>query len=49
MTLKMTELMVDMRRVTGLEASRHGFMNSSPGPERLAQVHAFYGLDKLEF
>ena len=48
-TLKMTEMMVDLRRLTGLAASRHGFMNSTPGPERLDQVMAFYGLDKLRF
>ena len=48
-TLKMTEMMVDLRRLPGLAASRHGFMNSTPGPERLDQVMAFYGLDKLRF
>jgi len=48
-TLKMTETMVDLRRLTGLRASRHGFMNSVPSHERLEQVMAFYGLDNLEF
>lgn len=48
-TLKMTEMMVDLRRATGLAPSRHGFMNSTPGRERLDQVMAFYGLDRLEF
>lgn len=48
-TLKMTETMVDLRRVAGLSASRHGFMNSVPGADRVDQVLAFYGLDGLRF
>ena len=48
-TLKMTELMVDMQRTTGILPSRHGFMNSVPSKERLDEVAAFYGIDRLKF
>lgn len=48
-TLKMTELMVDIRRATGIRHSRHGFFNSVPSPERVDQVASFYGVDKLKF
>jgi Asp/Glu/hydantoin racemase len=48
-TLKVTETMVDLARVSGLRASRHGFANTSPGRERVDQVLAFYGLDKVKF
>ena len=47
--LKMTELMVDLRRATGIRHSRHGFFNSVPSPERVDQVASFYGVDKLKF
>jgi allantoin racemase len=49
LTLKMAEMMVDLRRLTGVAPSRHGWMNSAPGRERLDQVLAFYGLDRLKF
>jgi len=49
MTLKMTELMVDMKRATGILPSRHGWMNSVPSKERLDQVASFYGVDRLKF
>ena len=48
-TLKMAELMVDLKRATGVAPSRHGWMNATPGKERLDQVAAFYGLDRLKF
>ena len=48
-TLKMVELMVDLKRTTGILPSRHGWMNSVPSQERLDQVAAFYGIDRLKF
>ncbi len=48
-TLKMTEMRVDLQRVSGMTASRHGFMNSVPSKDRVDEVMAFYGLDKLSF
>jgi allantoin racemase len=48
-TMKMAELMVDLRRATGIKHSRHGWFNSVPGQQRLDQVAAFYGVDKLKF
>ena len=48
-TLKMTELMVDLRKSTGIRHSRHGWFNSVPSTERLDQVAAFYGVDRLKF
>ena len=48
-TLKMAELMVDLRRATGISHSRHGWFNSVPSKERLDQVAAFYGVDRLRF
>ena len=48
-TLKMAELMVDLKRATGILPSRHGWMNSVPSKERLDQVAAFYGIDRLKF
>lgn len=48
-TMKMAELMVDLYRATGIRHSRHGFFNSVPSQERVAQVGAFYGVDKLKF
>lgn len=46
-TIKMAELMVDLRGVSGMTVSRHGRFNSAPPAERVQQVMAFYGLDKL--
>jgi Asp/Glu/hydantoin racemase len=48
-TMKMTELMVDLARATGIKHSRRGWFNSVPGKDRLDQVAAFYGVDKLTF
>jgi allantoin racemase len=41
-TIKMTELFVDLKRATGLSHSRHGFYNAAPPPERTAAVMDFY-------
>ena len=48
-TLKMTEAMVDLTRATGIKHSRHGFYNAVPSMERVDQVAAFYGVDKVKF
>ncbi len=48
-TMKMAEMMVDMYRATGIRHSRHGWFNSVPSRERVTQVGAFYGVDKLKF
>jgi Asp/Glu/hydantoin racemase len=46
-TIKMAETMVDLRKSSGLTASRHGWFNSAPKPERVQDVMRFYGLDRL--
>jgi allantoin racemase len=48
-TMKMAELMVDLRRSTGVSHSRQGWFNAAPNPERVAQVAGFYGMDRLGF
>ena len=48
-TMKMAELMVDLYRATGIRHSRHGWFNSVPSQERVDQVGAFYGVDRLKF
>ncbi|MSO77338.1 MAG: racemase [Alphaproteobacteria bacterium] len=46
-TMKMAEMMVELRQVSGMTASRQGWFNARPRPERVAEVLAFYGLDRL--
>lgn len=46
-TIKMAEMMVDMRRNSGITASRHGWFNAGPKMERVKQVMEFYGTDRL--
>ncbi|MBV9782900.1 MAG: hypothetical protein JO264_03690 [Acidisphaera sp.] len=46
-TLKMAECMVELKRSTGLSASREGWFNAAPKRERVQEVLAFYGLDRL--
>jgi Asp/Glu/hydantoin racemase len=48
-TMKMAEMMVDLQRATGIRHSRAGWFNSVPSQERLDQVAAFYGVDRLKF
>jgi allantoin racemase len=48
-TMKMTELMVDLHRATGIRHSRHGWFNAVPSKQRVAEVAAFYGVDRLAF
>ena len=46
-TMKMAELMVDLRRSVGLEVSRGTCYTAAPPTERLAELLAFYGHDRL--
>ena len=46
-TIKMAEMMVDLRKGSGLTASLHGWFNAAPRPERVAEVMRYYGLDRL--
>lgn len=48
-TMKMAELMVDLRRSTGNTRSRQAWFNAQPNRDRVAQVAAFYGVDRLAF
>jgi allantoin racemase len=41
-TIKMTEMMVELRASTGLAHSRHGWHNAAPPAARVAQVMDFY-------
>jgi allantoin racemase len=45
-TLKMAEMMVDLKESTGLSPSRRGWMNAAPPRERVRQVLDFYGLGR---
>ena len=47
LTFKTAEMMVDLRRTSGMMQSRAGWGHNAPNPKRVAQVQAFYGLDKL--
>ncbi len=42
LTIKMTETMVDLRQMTGLRHSRHGFHNAAPPADRVRAVMQFY-------
>jgi hypothetical protein len=46
-TLSLAECLADLKRTTGLSASRHGWFGEAPKRERVAQVMKFYGLDRL--
>lgn len=46
-TIKTAEMMVDMKRNSGLTVSRQGWFNAAPKPERVRQVMKFYGIDNL--
>ena len=48
-TMKMAELMVDLYRATGIRHSRQGWFNAVPSGERVKEVEAFYGVDRLKF
>ncbi len=46
-TLNLCECQVDLRRNTGLVASRNGWFSGQPDRERTREVMSFYGLDRL--
>lgn len=46
-SFKFAELLVDLRRVSGMKPSRHGFFHDAPDLRRYEQVLAFYGLQDL--
>ena len=48
-TMKMAEMMIDLKRATGITHSRHGWFNGVKSKERVAEVATFYGLDRLKF
>jgi len=48
-TMKMAELMVDLRRSTGIIHGRQGWFNAQPSRARVAQVVDSYGVDRLKF
>jgi allantoin racemase len=46
-TIKMAESLVDLRRTTGISASRKGYFRSRPPAERIEELMRFYKLDSL--
>jgi allantoin racemase len=47
-TIKMAEMMVGMRRVTGVAPSRRGFFRSQPQRARVKELLDFYGLNNID-
>ena len=46
-SFKFAELLVDLRRVSGMKPSNHGFFHAAPDRGRFEQVLAFYGVQDL--
>lgn len=46
-TIKMAEMMVDLRRSSGLALARHGYFTDKPPRERVKELMALYGLNAL--
>jgi allantoin racemase len=46
-TIKMAEALVDLRRASGVMPSRKGYFRRKPPAERIDELLAFYGLDRL--
>ena len=46
-TFGLAECFVDLKRRTGLGASRHGWYGAAPRKERVQEVLGFYGIDRL--
>ena len=44
---KFAELLVDLRRVSGMKPSAHGYFHAAPDRKRFEQVLEFYGLQDL--
>ncbi len=47
LTLKMTEMMVELRRSTGLAPSRRGWTGAAPRAQRVQEVMRYYGLGRF--
>jgi hypothetical protein len=45
-TIKMAETLVDLRRTSGLAASRKGYFRRRPPAQRIEELMRFYGLDR---
>jgi len=46
-SFKFAEMLVDLRKSSGMKPSRHGFYHAAPDPKRFEQVLEFYGLKEL--
>jgi hypothetical protein len=46
-SFKFAELLVDLKYLSGMQPSRHGFFHDAPDLGRYQQVMAFYGLQDL--
>ncbi len=46
-TIKCAEMLVDLRRSTGVKQSKRGYFAAPPPRERLKELWNFYGLDRL--
>ena len=46
-TLKMSELLVDLKNLTGLSPSRRGWSQASPSKDRMKAVLDFYGMGRF--
>lgn len=46
-TFLMAEMMADLRRISGMQQSRHGWFHAAPDRARVQELLAFYGLDSL--
>ena len=46
-TIKMAEMMVGLRRATGVSPCRRGYFQARPPRERVKELLGFYGLDKV--
>ena len=46
-SFKFAELLVDLRRVSGMKPSAHGFFHAAPDRRRVDQVMEFYGVHTL--
>jgi Asp/Glu/hydantoin racemase len=46
-TFKTAEMMVDLRRISGMQQSRRGYFHAPPSKERVREALAFYGMEGL--
>ena len=46
-SFKFAEMLVDLRKSSGMKPSNRGFYHASPDPQRMDQVIEFYGLQEL--